>query len=127
MASSAGCLPRLASRWQTWWGKAQLGAEFTDDGRISESELEVHNESAPPAISRPAAENRARLEDTVIGATLSPADNQEGQHTEYFYDLDNRRSPLAGPSRISPETRLELNKQQLAGWAAENGVDFDGA
>ena len=55
------------------------------------------------------------------GEILSPA-IKEGQHTDYFYDLDTGARPQ-WPAHI-PRDEARFDQKQLADWAAENGVDL---
>jgi hypothetical protein len=108
---------RQARRWQTWW--ETHGREFTDDAADQKVNLQVDAEPLPPAMTR--LRPNARLEGSVHGATLSPA-IQEGEHTEYFYDLDTGARPR-WPAHI-PRDEARFDPKQLAAWAADNGVDL---
>ena len=106
-----------AQRWQTWW--EAHGREFTDDAAYQKVHLNVDDEPLPPAITQ--LRPNARMEGSVLGAVLSPA-IQDGEHTEYFADLDTGASPR-WPAHI-PRDEARFDPKPLADWAAENGVDL---
>jgi Carboxypeptidase regulatory-like domain len=110
-------LTRQARRWQTWW--ETHWREFTDDAAYQTVNLKVNDESLPPATTRLGPD--ARLEDNLSGMVVSPA-IQEGNYTEYFYDLDTGFCPK-WPAHI-PQDEARFDQKQIADWATDNGVDL---
>ncbi len=108
---------RKAQRWQTWW--EMHWREMTDDAAYQLVKLTVEDEALPPAPK--SLGPRARLDDGVIGDTLSPA-IQGGQHARHFCDLDTGFRPK-WPAQIPKDESL-FDEKQLADWAAESGVDL---
>ncbi|HKI19846.1 MAG TPA: hypothetical protein VKA15_18300, partial [Isosphaeraceae bacterium] len=108
---------RQARRWQTWW--ETHWREFVDDAAYQKVNLKVDDEPLTPATTRLGP--NAKMEGSVIGATISPA-IQEGKYAEYFYDLDTGSSPK-WPTHI-PKDEARFDQKQLADWAADNGVDL---
>jgi beta-lactamase regulating signal transducer with metallopeptidase domain len=106
-----------AQRWQAWWNAH--GAELTDDAVYQKVNLQVDTGPLPPVVTD--LHPKARLDDGVQGQVVSPA-SQEGQHTEYFYDLDTSASPR-WPAHI-PRDEARFDQKQLADWAAQTGVDL---
>ncbi len=112
-------LTQQAQRWQTWW--EEHWREFTDNAAYERVNLKIGGEPLPPPTSSPTLSPNARLDDGVHGAVLSPA-IQEGQYTEYFYDLDTGANPK-WPAHI-PRDEARIDPKQLADWAAESGADL---
>ncbi len=110
-------LSRQALRWQTWWQTHR--GDFTDDPAYQAVNLKAEDEPLPPATARLGP--KARLDESVHGATLSPA-IQDGRYTAYFYDLDTGSQPK-WPAQI-PKVEARIDRKQLADWAAGNGVDL---
>jgi hypothetical protein len=108
---------RHALGWQTWW--EAHWREFTADVTYQKVNLKV--DEAPPPEARSQLGPKARFEGGVMGQVLSPA-AQDGQYTEYFYDLDTGSSPNWPADFPRDESRLD--QRQLANWAAKNGVDL---
>ena len=98
---------RQARRWQTWWD-AHWG-EFTVDAAYRAVGLPAFDDALPPAtfVLGP----HARLTDGVMGATLSPAIEQ-GEHAEYFYDLDTGAS-LRWPAHIPKRRGRDSSRSNL--------------
>lgn len=105
---------RHARAWQTWW--EAHWQELTNDVAYKTVNLKVDEAPLPPA--KTTLGPNARFEDSTIGETLSPA-NEEGRH---FLNLDTGSRPLWPTNFPGDETRID--QKQLAGWAAENGVDL---
>jgi beta-lactamase regulating signal transducer with metallopeptidase domain/5-hydroxyisourate hydrolase-like protein (transthyretin family) len=105
---------RHARQWQSWW--EAHWQEFTDDAAFKTVNLKLDDAPLPPATTTFGP--NARFEDSVHGMTLSPA-SEEGEH---FLDLDTGSSPT-WPAQL-PRDEARVDQKQIAGWAAENGVDL---
>jgi hypothetical protein len=103
--------------WQTWW--EAHWRDFTDDTAYQKVNIAAEDEPIPAAPR--ALGPKAHTENNTIGAVLSPA-AQEGQYTEYFYDLDTGARP-AWPKDI-PRDEARFDLKQVAAWAQKNGVDL---
>jgi hypothetical protein len=110
---------RYAERWAKWW--EAHSRDFTDDPAYQRVGLKVDVAPLLPPGPSPSLGPKARLDDGVMGAVLSPA-IQRGQYTEYFADLDTGASPK-WPGQI-PQDEAQFDPKQLADWAAESGVDL---
>ncbi len=108
---------RHARGWQTWW--EAHWRDFTDDTAYQKVNIAAEDEPIPAAPV--ALGPKAHTEDHTIGAVLSPA-AQEGQYTEYFYDLDTGARP-AWPKDI-PRDEARFDLKQIAAWAERSGVDL---
>ena len=115
--SSADSSRDMPGRWQTWW--EAHWREFTDDDAYQKVNIPAEDEPIPAASV--ALGPKAHTEGHTIGAVLSPA-AQEGQYTEYFYDLDTGARP-AWPKDI-PRDEARFDLKQVAAWAERNGVDL---
>jgi hypothetical protein len=109
-------LSRQARRWQAWW--EAHWREFTDDAAYQTVNLQ-EDDLLPPATTHLGP--KARVDESTMGATLSPA-IQEGQYTQFFYDLDTGSQPR-WPAHI-PKDEARFDQKQLADWAAASGVDL---
>lgn len=108
---------RAAQRWEAWWEAHWM--EFTADAAYRKVNLEVVNETLPPA---PASLGpSAKLGDSAKDETLSPVTEEDPDAT-YFYDLDTGVA-RGWPAHI-PKDAAHLDEKQLTAWAAENGVDL---
>jgi beta-lactamase regulating signal transducer with metallopeptidase domain len=110
---------RYAERWAKWW--EAHWRDFTDDRAYQRVGLKVDVEPIPSPGRSPTLGPKARLDDGVMGAVLSPA-LQRGQFTEYFSDLDTGASPK-WPAQI-PQDEARFDPKQLADWATRSGVDL---
>ena len=108
---------RHARAWQAWW--EAHWREFTDDTAYQKVNIAAEDEPIPAAPG--ALGPKAHTENHTSGAVLSPA-AQEGQYTEYFYDLDTGARP-AWPRNI-PRDEAQFDLKQIAAWAERNGVDL---
>jgi hypothetical protein len=108
---------RHARGWQTWW--EAHWRDFTDDTAYQKVNIAAEDEPIPAAPG--ALGPKAHTENHTIGAVLSPA-AQEGQYTEYFYDLDTGARPAWPKDIPRDEARFDLNL--IAAWAERTGVDL---
>ncbi|MDO8945071.1 MAG: hypothetical protein Q7U75_17955, partial [Desulfobacterales bacterium] len=108
---------RQARRWQEWWDAHWR--ELTDDATAQKVNLVLADDDLPAATAKLGPDSI--LSDGFTGATLSPA-VQQGQHAWHFFDLDTGYRPK-WPTHI-PQDEAKFDPQQLAHWAAENGVDL---
>jgi beta-lactamase regulating signal transducer with metallopeptidase domain len=106
---------RQAERWQAWW--EAHSQEMTVDAAYQKVNLPVVDEKLPPETR--SLSSKARLASGVQGEILSPVAQDDAQ---YFLDLDTGYQP-GWPAQIGKD-ESQLDKKQLAEWAAENGVDL---